>query len=393
MDEVQNPFALGAGNPPAALTGRDPEIKQFKTLLGRLHAGRSAQSLVISGLRGVGKTVLLVRFGEIAATEEWIAPDPVEIKSDTSFRSEIADLAYRALIDLSSRRALGERLRRLGRFLAAFKVGLSAEGVDVSFDPDKIETGSAVDLERDLTRLFVELGDVARSSDTGVVFLIDEMQFLKKPELEALAAAMHRLSQKQLPIALAGAGLPQLPGQLVDAKSYSERLFAFPRLDKLDAPAAAAAITLPLNDERVEIHANALRRLIQLSDRYPAFIQGYAEETWNIAPESPITLADVETAAPQVLARLDEQFFHVRFEKATPKEREYMSAMADLGDGPKLSSAVASRLGKRPNAVAPHRDSLIKKGLIYSPQHGLVDFTVPHFADFMRRRYPFRGEH
>lgn len=391
MDEVANPFALGAGNPPAALTGRDPEIRQFETLLKRLEQRKFAQSLAISGLRGVGKTVLLGRLGEIADSREWVVPDVVEIKSTTDFRAEVAQLAYDALLRLSALRALGNRAKRIGRFLTGFKIGVSPDGFEIGFDPDSVAaTGLTGNLERDLSYLFQELGEVALGAQTGVLFLIDEMQFLEKEEIEALVAAMHRMAQKKLPVAIACAGLPQLPGELVGAKSYAERLFAYPRLDKLALGAAEGAIEIPLKDESVEIRREALVRLVELADRYPAFIQAYAEQAWNTAPSSPITIDDVETAAPLVLARLDAEFFSVRLEKATPAERAYLSAMADLGDGYQLSSAVAARLGKEPRSQAPHRDSLIKKGLIYSPEHGYLDFTVPHFADFMRRTMPMR---
>jgi hypothetical protein len=234
----------------------------------------------------------------------------------------------------------------------------------------------------------VELGDTARAHDTGVVFLIDEMQFLKREEMKAVAAAMHRMSQKELPIALAGAGLPQLPGLMVDAKSYAERLFSYPEIGPLSPDAARQALFEPAQAEGVGFEDDALQRIVELSGCYAAFVQAYGKETWNMAPGSPITLADVQAAEPIVVAKLDEEFFHVRFEKATPAERRYMAAMADLGDGPYKTGDVAGRLGGRASSSSVHRDSLIKKGLIFSPDHGEVDFTVPHFSPFMRRRYP-----
>ena len=248
--------------------------------------------------------------------------------------------------------------------------------------------GSTGNLERDLTHLFVELGETAREHETGVVFLIDEMQFLKREEMEAVAAAMHRMSQKQLPIALAGAGLPQLPGLMVDAKSYAERLFSYPEIGPLSPDAARQALFEPAQAEGVGFEDDALQRIVELSGCYAAFVQAYGKETWNMAPGSPITLADVQAAEPVVQAKLDEEFFHVRFEKATPAERRYMAAMADLGDGPYKTGEVAGRLGGRASSSSVHRDSLIKKGLIFSPDHGEVNFTVPYFSPFMRRRYP-----
>ncbi len=379
---------MSAGNPPRALTGREAQIEQFRTLLGRLGRGMNEPSMVIFGLPGAGKTVLLLEFESIADALGWTAPDPIEIRPDTDFRAELADAAYQALLRLDRRCALGDRLKSFTRLLNGFKVGASTEGkLEFSFDPSAVG-GSTGNLERDLTHLFVELGETAREHETGVVFLIDEMQFLKREEMEAVAAAMHRMSQKQLPIALAGAGLPQLPGLMVDAKSYAERLFSYPEIGPLSPDAARQALFEPAQAEGVGFEDDALARIVELSGCYAAFVQAYGKETWNMAPGSPITLADVQAAEPVVEAKLDEEFFHARFEKATPAERRYMAAMADLGDGTYKTGDVAGRLGGRASSSSVHRDSLIKKGLIFSPDHGEVDFTVPHFSPFMRRRYP-----
>jgi len=379
---------MSAGNPPRALTGRDTQTQQFRTMLGRLTREMNEPSMIVFGLRGVGKTVLLLEFESIADASGWTAPDPIEIRSDTDFRAELADAAYQALLRLDRRRALGDRLKAFPRLLTGFKVGASNDGrAEFSFDPSAVG-GSTGNLERDLTHLFVELGETAREHETGVVFLIDDMQFLKRGEMEAVAAAMHRISQKQLPIALAGAGLPQLPGLMVDAKSYAERLFSYPEIGPLSPDAARQALLEPAQAEGVDIEDDALQRIVELSGCYAAFVQAYGKETWNMAPSSPIALADVRAAEPVVEAKLDEEFFHVRFEKATPAERRYMAAMADLGDGAYKTGDVAGRLGGRASSSSVHRDSLIKKGLIFSPDHGEVNFTVPHFSPFMRRRYP-----
>ena len=391
MDPLANPYSMGAGNPPRALTGREAQTEQFRVLVGRLGHGRSDQSMIVSGLRGVGKTVLLLEFESIADASGWTAPDPIEIRSDTDFRAELADAAYQALLRLDRRRALGERLKSFTRLLSGFKVGASTEGnLEFSFEASAVD-GLTGNLERDLTNLFVELGETARAHETGVVFLIDEMQFLQREELEAIAAAMHRMSQKQLPIALAGTGLPQLPGLMVDAKSYAERLFSYPEIGPLSSDAARQALVEPAEAEGVTYEDDALTRIVERSDGYATFVQAYGKETWNMAPGSPITLADVEAAEPVVQAKLDDEFFHVRFEKATPAERRYMAAMADLGDGPQRTGEVAKRLGNGISSTSLHRDALIKKGLIFSPDHGQVNFTVPHFASFMRRRYPLEA--
>ena len=279
--------------------------------------------------------------------------------------------------------------QKCGKAATGFKVGASTDGkVEFSFDPERV-TASTGNLERDLTQLLVELGAAAQDHETGVVFLIDEMQFLKREEMKAVAAAMHRISQLKLPVALVGTGLPQLPGLMVDAKSYAERLFAYPEIGRLSETAARDALVQPARAESIEYEPAALDRVVELSGCYPAFIQAYGKEVWNMAPSSPITIADVKAAEPLVRGRLDDEFFHVRFEKATPAERRYMAAMADTGDGPYRARDVVERLGSS-SGTSVHRDSLIKKGLIFSPDFGLVDFTVPHFATFMRRRYPFK---
>jgi hypothetical protein len=269
---------------------------------------------------------------------------------------------------------------------------VSTEGkVEFSFDPSAV-TGSTGNLEHDLTHLFVELGETARDHNTGVVFLIDEMQFLGRKEMEAIAAAMHRMSQLQLPVALAGAGLPQLPGLMVEAKSYAERLFSYPEVGALSTQAARQALTQPAAAEGVTFEEDALRQIVERSGGYPAFIQAYGKEAWNMAQGTIITLADIRASEPIIETKLDDEFFHVRFEKATPRERRYMAAMADLDDGPYRTGDVAKRLSSAVSSTSVVRDSLIKKGLIYSPDHGEVDFTVPHFSPFMRRRYPLAGD-
>jgi AAA ATPase domain len=391
MDAVANPYTMSAGNPPPALTGRDAQLQQWEVLVRRLSAGRNDQSMIVSGLRGVGKTVLLLEFQGIADRAGWITSDAIEVRSDTDFRAELADRAFQALTHLDRRVGLGERARGFAKLLQGFRVGVGADG-GVEFSFDASAQGSTGDLERDLTELFVQLGDVARQHGTGVAFFVDEMQFLKRSELEAVAAAMHRMSQKRLPVALAGTGLPQLPGLVVEAKSYAERLFSYPHLDRLAPDAAREALERPAREGNVAFEDVALERMLELSGRYPAFLQAYGREVWNTAPRSPITIEDVRAAEPIVQSKLDEQFFHVRFEKATPTERRYMSAMAALGDGPQQTGQVAAETGyASASGGSVHRDALIKKGLIYSPEHGVVDFTVPHFAAFMRRRYAFEG--
>lgn len=387
MDPIANPYSMGAGNRPPELAGRDDQIEQFRILLQRLAAGRNEQSMIVSGLRGVGKTVLLLELESIASQLGWVAPDPIEGRPDTEFQPQLNLQVYQALVRLNRRKRLGDAIRGLSGLLRGFV--FESDG-SFSYEPDRVRVSSGPELERDLVELFLELGAVAKEHETGIVFLIDEMQFLKKTEMQALAAAMHRMSQRQLPIALVGAGLPQLPGLLVDAKSYAERLFSYPRLDRLSPEAARDALAKPAQDQGVAYTVDALERILELSGRYPAFVQAYGKEAWNTAPHSPIALADVTAAEPLVQERLDNEFFDTRFEKATPAERRYMSAMASLGDDPVKSSDVARALGYTTTTQGSKpRDLLIRKGLIYGPDHGLVAFTVPHFAAFMRRRFPF----
>jgi hypothetical protein len=389
VDPVKNPYSMGAGNPPPALTGREEQITQFRTLLSRLDDGRSDRSMIISGLRGVGKTVLLLEFESIAMEAGWATADPLEIRSDTDFRADFAARAHQLIARMDRRRALGDKLKRFTQLLQGFKVGAGPEGqVEFSFEAEGTAGGSG-DLEQDLTGLLVEVGQAARDQGTGALFLVDEMQFLAKPEMEAIAAAMHRISQLSLPVALIGTGLPQLPGLMVEAKSYAERLFAYPGLGTLSPEAAAAALSRPADNLGVELTDEALARILALSGGYPAFIQAYGKQVWNDAVDSPIVLDDVHASEPSVQDTLDREFFHTRFEKATPAERDYMSAMSVLGDGPYAVAAVSKRMGKATTSLSVRRDALIKKGLIYAPDHGVVDFTVPHFAAFMRRRYPF----
>lgn len=391
MDPVKNPYSMGAGNPPPALTGRERQLTQFRTLLARLGEARSDRSMIVSGLRGVGKTVLLLEFESIAMEAGWATADPLEIRSDTDFRADFAARAHQLITRMDRGRALGDRLKRFTQLLQGFKVGAGPEGkVEFSFDVEAVPGGSG-NLEQDLTELLVEVGRAARDHGTGALFLVDEMQFLAKLELEAIAAAMHRISQLSLPVAFVGTGLPQLPGLMVEAKSYAERLFSYPALGTLPPTPAAAALSLPAKGFGVTFTDEALARILELSGGYPAFIQAYGKQAWNDAVDSPIALDDVRIAEPTVQSTLDNEFFHTRFEKATPAERDYMAAMGDLGDGPYAVAAIAKRMDKATTSLSVRRDALIKKGLIYAPDHGVVDFTVPYFAAFMRRRYPARA--
>ena len=378
---------MSAGNPPRALTGRETQKQQFRTMLGRLAREMNEPSMIVFGLRGVGKTVLLLEFESIADASGWTAPDPIEIRSDTDFRAELADAAYQALLRLDRRRALGDRLKTFTRLLSGFKVGASIEGsVEFSFDPSAVG-GSTGNLERDLTHLFVELGETAREHETGVVFLIDEMQFLKREEMEAVAAAMHRMSQKQLPIALAGAGLPQLPGLMVDAKSYAERLFSYPEIGPLSLTPHARRCSSRPKRRASALMMTRFERIVERPGGYAAFVQAYGKETWNMAPG---------TSSPSPTCRPPNRSSRPSSTRSSSMSASRRPRPPSDATWPRWRTSatapttgdVAGRLGGRASSSSVHRDSLIKKGLIFSPDHGEVNFTVPHFSPFMRRRYP-----
>lgn len=391
MDPVRNPYTPGAGTKPPALTGRDPELERFRILIGRLEAGRHEKSMLITGLRGVGKTVLLNTFSDIGSDGGWFTAN-TEIRQNTQLSSVMARLSRRVLLQMSALERFRDRARRALGVLSAFVVryGEAEIRIDVDAIPGVADSG---DPEEDLADLLTEIGRVAQAGSTGAVFLMDEVQFLERQDLEALIAALHQATQEGLPVTVVGAGLPLLPRLVGEARSYAERLFDFRSIGSLDEAAARAALVLPAQEEGVEWEQDALNVALGYSDGYPYFLQEYGKHAWLVAAESPITGADVERAHPTVLSELDEGFFHVRVERATDAERRYMAAMADLGDGRQRSGAIASRLGHASSSViSVTRDSLLKKGLIYSPAHAYVDFTVPQFGAFIRRNYPLEGE-
>ncbi|MHB1539303.1 MAG: AAA family ATPase [Solirubrobacteraceae bacterium] len=390
IDPIANPYAPGAGSRPPALTGRDEEIDAFRILLGRLSAGRSEKSLLITGLRGVGKTVLLNTFQEIAE-EAGFRTAKSEITHYSEFRPLVARLARRALLSVSPASRMRERARRAAAVFKAFTLR-TADGLEIGLDVEAlIGRGDSGDLGEDLSDLFVALGEAAAEHETGVVFLLDEVQFLARGELEALIAALHQVSQRELPLTLAAAGLPQLPALTGTAKSYSERLFRFPSIDRLSDRAARDALELPAGAARVAYERQAIDRILELTDGYPYFLQEYGKHVWNVAGGPKITLSDVDRAHDLVQAELDESFFQVRIGRASQTELDYLSAMADLGDGPYRSGDIAAKLGRSGTAsVGPTRSRLIEKGLIYGPSYGLTEFAVPHFEEFLRRCFPHR---
>jgi hypothetical protein len=387
MDPVRNPYAPGAGTQPPELAGRDAILETVRVSLARIRAGRSAKSVVLIGLRGVGKTVLLERM-RLDAEADGIHTVRLEAPEDRSLPSLLAPQLRQVLLRLSLIEKAKDRAVRAMRGLAGFVQALRftykdlSVGIDVEPEPGLADNG---DLEHDLQVLLELIGEAAKAAGTAVGIFIDEMQYIEEDELGALITALHRVSQLQLPVTMVGAGLPQLPGKFGNAKSYAERLFDFEVVGPLTPEDARLALQKPARDEGADYEAAALDRIVEETQGYPYFIQEWGKHTWDAAERSPITLADVERASAIVIAELDEGFFRVRFDRMTPSEREYLRAMASLGPGPHRSGDIAEVLGRKVQSVAPMRAKLIQKGMVWSPSHGDTGFTVPLFDGFMKR--------
>ncbi len=390
MDPIRNPFAPGAGTPPPELAGRDELRHSLHVALERAKIGRPAKSAMLVGLRGVGKTVLLDR---IRSDAEAVGIHTVRIEAPEgrSLPALLAPQLRQALLRLSQVAAARDYAIRGLRALAGFarKLKVTFGDIEVGFDYDP-EPGLADngDLEHDLQALIEQVGFTAKSAGTALAIFIDELQYVEEAQLAALITAMHRTEQRQLPVVLVGAGLPQLRGRMGNAKSYAERLFDFPEIGPLPPEAASRAITKPLDDEGVEITPEAVEQILRVTQGYAYFLQQWGSHTWQAATASPITLADVEAASYTAVAALDESFFRVRFDRLTPKEKKYLRAMAELGPGPHRSGDVAACYDAKVSSLAPTRSSLIEKGMVWSPNHGDTAFTVPMFDEFMIRIMP-----
>lgn len=386
MDELVNPYRPGAGAQPPALIGRDELIERFGVLLRRALAGKPSKSLMPIGLRGVGKTVLLNRFKEIAE-QEGFETALIEAPETKDFRTLLA--AYLRKILLKLRRSGPTRavLKALG-VLKAFSLQLP-DGSSMTIDVEPlVGLGDSGILSEDITDLLVSAGEAAQSRQTGILLAIDEVQYLSPEEMAALIMAIHRTVQANLPVLLVGAGLPQLPGLAGEAKSYAERLFDFPEIGSLRADESAAALQIPAQAEGVEFEADALEIILKEAHGYPYFLQEWGYHVWLQAEDSPVTAEDVRAAQQKVMSQLDRNFFLVRYDRLTPKEKEYLRAMAILGPGPHRSGDIASCLGVNVESVAPRRSALITKGMIFSPAHGDTAFTVPLFDEYLKRVLP-----
>ncbi len=386
MDPIKNPYTPGAGTRPGALAGRSEEIENFRVLLARLRDGRSEQSQIITGLRGVGKTVLLNSFEDHAEDADYLTAFR-ELTQETNLSELLAKDVQRLLRELKLSAKIARTVREGLSTLSAFKL-TDPNGFELSVDLRRLQEDRLTD---DFTELFLQLGRSAEKKGVGIAFFLDEIQFVKEVEFRALISALHRVSQKQLPLTLAAAGLPQIPGLAGEARSYAERLFRFPRIGALDEVDARAALVLPAQRAGAEYDDAAVQRALDLTQGYPFFIQEYGKHIWNLAASSPIRLADVEQAAPRAEQALDTSIYEVRIQRATAKERSYLRAMAELGDGPYKVGAVAKAMGSTTTALSTVRQKLLDRGLIYSTEdYGYIDYTVPRFAEFMRRHMPYR---
>jgi hypothetical protein len=386
MDPINNPYTPNAGSRPQALAGRDQEIEQFRVLVGRLKRGATEQSMIIRGLRGVGKTVLLNAFEDQAESEGFLTYYH-EMTPDSSLVGEVARDAQAAMarLKLSARatKAIRDALAHLGTIRV-----VGPEGIELSVDLRAADEGT---IARDLSELLLQLGRAAADKGTGVAFLLDEVQFVKEVEYRSVITALHRATQKNVPITLAAAGLPQIPRLTGEARSYAERLFSFPVIGSLSESDATAALVEPARQQDVEYEPEAIELALAWTGGYPFYIQQLGKHAWNLANTSPITTADLEAAMPAAQQALDSSIYEVRIQRATDQERRYMRAMADLGSGPYRSGDVAAKLGRKTSEVSVVRQRLLEKGLVYATEdYGYVDFTVPRFGEFMARYMPFR---
>ncbi len=388
MDPRLNPYTPNAGAKPPLLAGRADELATFDILLARLERGTTEQSLIITGLRGVGKTVLLGEFRVKTEAAGWVAVE-AEITKQTEFGGRMALLARRALLQIAPSARWKDRARRAAGILKSFTLTVAPHGAwTAALDVDAVEgladSGALVD---DLGDLFVALGEAAKEHGKGVVFLFDEIQFLSPAELEALIAALHKTVQRALPVALVGAGLPQIPRLAGEAKSYAERLFKFPEIGSLAETEAWEALVGPAQDGGLDFSPEAAAEVISSTEGYPYFIQEYGKILWDEAESPPVGLELVETVRPLVEAKLDGSFFRVRAERSTALELKYLRAMAHLGPGPQKANDAAHVLGRSSEQLAPTRARLVEKGLLYTPGYGLAQFTVPQFDRYLVRNY------
>lgn len=391
MKALTNPYTPNAGAQPQALVGRDDQLESFGLLLARIEQGRTEQSMIITGLRGVGKTVLLARFRSEALARNWVVVE-IEVRKhdDSEFRRDIAVQMRSALLELSPKARWTDHAKRAAAVLKSFTVSVDPLGTwTAGLDVEAAEGfADHLDLTLDLTDLFLAVGEAAKTHEKGLVLLLDEVQFLKPSQLEALIQALHKVVQRNLPITMVAAGLPHIAELAGDAKSYAERLFKFPALGNLSSEYAKEALSRPAAEEGVAYTEEALDAAVAVTGGYPYFIQELGYAVWTVAQGSVITKDDLLTAEPGYEAKLDTSFFRVRLDRATELQRAYLRAMAQLGSAPQKASDVAAIMGRTSMNLGPTRAELINMGLLYTPEHGYAAFTVPHFDRFLLRAIP-----
>jgi hypothetical protein len=388
MDPVRNPFAPGAGTPPPELAGRQDVLDIATTALLRTAQGRSTQSLILVGLRGVGKTVLLNKIEQLAEDNSYLTIF-VEAHEGKALPELLLPGLRTLLTKINLLQGAKEQARKALRVLKSFLAGLkiSYEGIDIGVEPE-LGTADSGDLEADLPELMLAVAMAAKSAGKPIIILVDELQYLSEVEFSALIMSVHRINQKNLPLLVVGAGLPQILGLAGNSKSYAERLFRYPPVGPLSEEDARRAIVSPAEDEGAKFTDEAVLLILELTQRYPYFLQQWAYNSWNAANDKVIDRVTVELATDRAIEELDKSFFKVRFDRCTPSERNYMRALAELGGGTKRSGDIAEVLGVKSTSVAPTRSALIKKGMIYSPSHGDTAFTVPLFDQYMKRAMP-----
>lgn len=390
MDPITNPFSPGAGSPPPELVGRDAVLEQARIALGRIKQGRPEKSLLLTGLRGVGKTVLLNEIENMARVTDYRTVN-IEAHENKSLGLLLAPYLRSLLLELDRIAGAGDKVKRGLAVLRSFIGAIKLTANDVSFSLD-IEPAHGLadsgDLEIDLPALFVAVAEAAQDRQRAIAIFIDEIQYFNSKELGALIMAMHKIQQRQLPLVLVGAGLPILPGLAGESKSYAERLFSFPHIGALSKEDSAKALQEPASEMGVAFEDAALEEVFDLTKGYPYFLQEWGYQSWNKAHASPITLQVVRDATAIVIPRLDQNFFRVRYDRLTPSEKNFIRAMAGLGPSAQRTSDIADALGMKLNTIGPVRAKLIKKGMIYSPAHGDMAFTVPLFDEFMLRAIP-----
>ncbi|HTX30150.1 MAG TPA: ATP-binding protein [Solirubrobacteraceae bacterium] len=389
--DTRNPFTPDSGVKPPALTGRDQELQHLRSIITQVSEGGTERHVLITGLRGVGKTVLLNEFEAMCTDAGWYA-DTKEVGRTTPLIALVTRVARTALLRMDAKKRAGEKVRNALRALKSFEVtfgGVASLKIEVDAATGVADSGI---LSEDLRDVLVAVGQAAEEAEIGFALILDELQNAAKEEYEALIMALHRAKQKGLPVVFVGGGLPLLPVLTTDAKSYAERMFIVPKIGALSRAAARAALVLPAERQNVKWEEEAVHRVFTLTEGYPFFLQEYGRRVWSLDDDPTIKIGDVEAAQPIVEADLDEEFYENRIGRLTNNERRYVAALAHLGDGPQRVAGVADLLGRTTSSLSPVRDGLMRSAVVYSPRRGFLDFTVPHCARFVRRNYPFDAE-